>query len=102
MNHVLGLNVGITSCGWAVLKLNHEDEPVRIVDLNSRIFDKAEAPKTGESLAAPRRMARGIRRLTRRRKFRLHRVRGFLARHHILTKEEIENLYKNIFGLGVL
>lgn len=95
MNYVLGLDVGITSCGWAVLELNHEDEPVRIVDLNSRIFDKAEAPKTGESLAAPRRMARGIRRLTRRRKFRLHRVRGFLVRHHILTKEEIENLYKN-------
>lgn len=93
MNYVLGLDVGITSCGWAVLELNHEDEPVRIVDLNSRIFDKAEAPKTGESLAAPRRMARGIRRLTRRRKFRLHRVRGFLVRHHILTKEEIENLY---------
>lgn len=95
MNYVLGLDVGITSCGWAVLELNHEDEPVRIVDLNSRIFDKAEAPKTGESLVAPRRMARGIRRLTRRRKFRLHRVRGFLVRHHILTKEEIENLYKN-------
>ena len=95
MNYVLGLDVGITSCGWAVLELNHEDEPVRIVDLNSRIFDKAEAPKTGESLAAPRRMARGIRRLTRRRKFRLHRVRGFLVRHHILTKEEIENLYTN-------
>lgn len=93
MNYVLGLDVGITSCGWAVLELNHEDEPVRIVDLNSRIFDKAEAPKTGESLAAPRRMARGIRRLTRRRKFRLHRVRGFLVRHRILTKEEIENLY---------
>lgn len=92
MNYVLGLDVGITSCGWAVLELNHEDEPVRIVDLNSRIFDKAEAGN-GDSLAAPRRMARGIRRLTRRRKFRLHRVRGFLVRHHILTKEEIENLY---------
>lgn len=94
MNYVLGLDVGITSCGWAVLELNHEDEPVRIVDLNSRIFDKAEAGN-GDSLAAPRRMARGIRRLTRRRKFRLHRVRGFLVRHHILTKEEIENLYTN-------
>lgn len=92
MNYVLGLDVGITSCGWAVLELNPEDEPVRIVDLNSRIFDKAEAGN-GDSLAAPRRMARGIRRLTRRRKFRLHRVRGFLVRHHILTKEEIENLY---------
>lgn len=94
MNYVFGLDVGITSCGWAVLELNHEDEPVRIVDLNSRIFDKAEAGN-GDSLAAPRRMARGIRRLTRRRKFRLHRVRGFLVHHHILTKEEIENLYTN-------
>ena len=39
-------------------------------------------------------MARGIRRLTRRRKFRLHRVRGFLVQNHILTKEEIDNLYQ--------
>ena len=59
MNYVLGLDVGITSCGWAVLELNHEDEPVRIVDLNSRIFDKAEAGNR-DSLGRRRRGGKGI------------------------------------------
>lgn len=93
MNYVLGLDIGITSVGWAALELNTHNEPIRIIDLNSRIFERAEVPKTGESLAAPRRMARSARRLTRRRAFRLHRVRRYLMRHHILTAEDIEALY---------
>ena len=47
MHYVLGLDIGITSVGWAVLELNIQDEPIRIVDLNSRIFERAEIPKTG-------------------------------------------------------
>lgn len=94
MNYVLGLDVGIASVGWALLELNYNDEPERIIDLGSRIFDKAEVPKTGASLAMPRRLARGQRRRLRRRRFRLHRVRGFLVRHGIMTKEELEKMYQ--------
>lgn len=93
MNYVLGLDVGIASVGWAVLELNTQDDPIRIVDLNSRIFEKAEVPKTGESLAAPRRMARSARRLTRRRRFRLHRVRRYIIRNHILDEKQVAALY---------
>ena len=50
-NYRIGLDIGIASVGWAVLQNNSQDEPVRIVDLGVRIFDKAEIPKTGESLA---------------------------------------------------
>ena len=53
LKYVVGLDIGITSVGWATLLLDSQDEPVRILDLNSRIFDKAEVPKTGASLAAP-------------------------------------------------
>ena len=94
LKYVVGLDLGLSSVGWATLLLDSQDEPVRILDLNSRIFDKAEVPKTGASLAAPRRMARGVRRRLRRRKFRLHRVRQYILRHHILDKAGLECLYK--------
>lgn len=54
MDYRIGLDIGIASVGWAVLQNNSDDEPVRIVDLGVRIFDTAEIPKTGESLAGPR------------------------------------------------
>ncbi|PGU11496.1 hypothetical protein COD23_30555, partial [Bacillus thuringiensis] len=67
MRYVLGLDIGIASCGWAVI--NQEKE--RIEDLGVRIFDKAENPKDGKSLAAPRRDARSTRRTLRRKKHRM-------------------------------
>ena len=56
-HYALGLDIGIGSVGWAVLQNNLNGEPIRIWDLGVRSFDKAEQPKTGESLAAPRRDA---------------------------------------------
>ena len=57
-HYTLGLDIGIDSVGWAVLCNNTEGEPIKVENLGVRIFDKAEQPKTGESLAAPRRSAR--------------------------------------------
>lgn len=57
-HYALGLDIGIGSVGWAVLRNQPNGEPDRIQDLGVRIFDKAEQPKTGASLAAPRRDAR--------------------------------------------
>ena len=71
MLYRLGLDVGIKSVGWCVLECDKNGEPKRIVALNSRIFDAAEVPKTGASLAAPRRLARGLRRRLRRKAARL-------------------------------
>ena len=64
--YAIGLDVGVTSVGWAIVALNEEEQPCRIIDLGSRIFDAAEQPKTGDSLAAPRREARSARRRLRR------------------------------------
>ena len=58
----IGLDIGIASVGWAVVVLNENAEPYGLIRCGSRIFDKAEQPKTGESLAAPRREARRTRR----------------------------------------
>ena len=53
----IGLDIGIASVGWAVVALNENAEPYGLIRCGSRIFDKAEQPKTGDSLAAPRREA---------------------------------------------
>lgn len=85
MNYRIGLDIGIASVGWAVIETDSKDEPKRIVDLGVRIFDKAEVPKTGASLAAPRREARSARRRIRRRRHRLERIRQLLEREGLIT-----------------
>lgn len=57
MNYSLGLDIGTTSCGWSVINLDKK----RIEDLGVRIFEGAENPKNGQSLATPRREKRGMR-----------------------------------------
>lgn len=60
---ILGLDIGISSLGWAVINYDKEKkENNKIIKSGVRIFTVAENPKTGESLALPRRNARGARR----------------------------------------
>ncbi len=71
INYILGLDIGIASVGWAMVEIDEEENPIRLIDLGVRVFERAEVPKTGDSLAAARRLARSVRRLTRRRAHRL-------------------------------
>ena len=87
--------LSISSVGWAVLENGEKDEPKRIVDLGVRIFDVAEIPKTGASLAAPRREARTTRRRLRRRRHRLERIRHLLEKQSIITEEELKAYYES-------
>lgn len=89
----IGLDIGIASVGWAVLENNSDDEPIRIVDLGVRLFDKAEQPKTGDSLAEPRRMARTTRRRLRRRKHRLDRIKWLLQQESMIDIEQFMKRY---------
>lgn len=89
INYALGLDIGITSVGWSVINLDVN----RIEDLGVRIFNAAENPKDGASLALPRRTARGRRRLTRRKAYRINRVRKLILSENILTKPELDNLF---------
>lgn len=89
MNYRLGLDIGIASVGWSVINLDKK----RIEDLGVRIFNAAEHPKDGSSLALPRRMARGRRKLLRRKAYRVNRVRKLIVDYNILTKEELDNLF---------
>ena len=93
MKYSIGLDCGIASVGYAVMELDTRDEPCRIIRLGARIFDKAENPKDGSSLALPRRTARGTRRRIRRHQFRLERIRSVLLNENVVTQEELDNLY---------
>lgn len=93
MRYAIGLDIGIESVGWSVLELTSEDKPCRIIDLGTRIFTKAEHPKTGASLALPRREARGQRRRLRRKKHRKERIYSLISSKGILSSDEINTLY---------
>ncbi len=92
-HYALGLDIGIGSVGWAVLQNDFDGEPARIQDLGVRIFDKAEQPKTGASLALPRREARSARRRLRRHRHRLERIRYLLEQANIMSVRQIQEMY---------
>lgn len=89
MRYSIGLDIGISSVGWAVINL----DKMRIEDLNSRIFDAAENPKNGSSLAAPRREARSARRTIRRRRYRVGRVRKIIIHKGLLSEILADRLH---------
>lgn len=107
LNYILGLDVGIASVGWAVVEIDKASSPVRLIDVGVRTFEKAEVPKNGESLAAARRGARSIRRLVRRRRFRLLKAKRLLKKEGILTSSdftssvEVQGLPINCWELRV-
>ena len=84
----LGLDIGTSSIGWAVLDLDKE----RIHDLGVRIFERPEDPQNGDSLAKPRRDARSARRRLKRRRQRLNHLKQFFIDQNILTKDQVEKV----------
>ncbi len=96
--YAIGLDIGISSVGWATVALDEEDRPCGIIGMGSRIFDAAEQPKTGDSLAAPRRMARSARRRLRRRRHRNERIRTLMLREGLLDEEALDRLFEGKLG----
>ena len=95
MKYIIGLDMGIASVGYATLLLDDKEQPCRILKMNSRIFEAAEHPKDVSSLAAPRRINRGMRRRLRRRRFRKEQIRDLIAEKGIMTTEEIDEIYNS-------
>ena len=89
MKYSLGLDIGTTSVGWAVVNETKQ----RIEDLGVRIFERPENPKNGESLAKPRRDARSVRRRLKRRRERLDYLKQFFIEHDLLSEAEIADLF---------
>lgn len=90
MKYVLGLDIGITSVGWAVLNLDEK----RIEDLGIRAFNKAENPKDGSPLAEPRRIARCARRRLHRRAGRLRRAKDLFVKFGLIHENQREHIFE--------
>ncbi|MDG2950946.1 type II CRISPR RNA-guided endonuclease Cas9 [Exercitatus varius] len=91
LTYILGLDLGIASVGWAVIEIDQQENPLRIIDVGVRTFERAEVPKTGDSLALERRLARSTRRLIRRRAHRLLRAKRLLKREGLLRVEDFSS-----------
>lgn len=74
----LGLDLGIASIGWALMKINENNEVIRIEDCGVKIFRKLEDDKDGKLANFTRRTKRGQRRIRRRRQTRLRDLRKLL------------------------
>ncbi|MFZ3017526.1 MAG: type II CRISPR RNA-guided endonuclease Cas9 [Gallionella sp.] len=62
MCYRLALDLGSTSLGWAMIRLNAGNQPCAIIKTGVRIFSNGRNPKDGSSLAVTRREARAMRR----------------------------------------
>ena len=77
---VFGLDVGTSSCGWAVVDI----PAAQIVAMGSRCFDAPEDPQKKTLFNAERRAKRGMRRVTYRRKGRMKQVRRLIRESGLL------------------
>jgi CRISPR-associated endonuclease Csn1 len=62
MQYRLGLDMGTTSIGWAMVRLDDANAPCALIRAGVRIFPDGRNPKDGSSLAVTRRAARQMRR----------------------------------------
>ncbi|MDO8949842.1 MAG: type II CRISPR RNA-guided endonuclease Cas9 [Actinomycetota bacterium] len=90
----VGLDIGIASVGWAVL----DPESCEIKGLGVRTFRKAEDPKTGASLALPRRLARSSRRRLHRRRARMQDFRELLTSSGMIAPDDLSTVFTPIAG----
>jgi CRISPR-associated endonuclease Csn1 len=99
---ILGLDIGISSVGWAVVEYDKETTKNnnlsnnKIIDSGVRIFTRAENPKTGESLALPRREARSARRTIKRKAKRLKAIKNLFINYLDISTDDLfseSNIY---------
>lgn len=99
IKRILGIDLGIASIGYALVEfddhnLDEENKKTgKIIKAGVRVFEAAEHPKDGSSLALIRREKRLARRLTRRKSRRLNKIKNIFIDHNLITKTGLENLY---------
>jgi CRISPR-associated endonuclease Csn1 len=84
----LGIDVGSNSLGWFVVWLNEAGEPVELGPGGVRIYPDGRDPKSKESNAADRRVARGMRRRRDRYLKRRGNLMTLLVAHGLMPAKE--------------
>ncbi len=90
MRYRLALDLGSTSLGWAMIRLNAENAPCAVIKAGVRIFSDGRNPKDGSSLAVTRREARAMRRRRDRLLKRKARMMRTLIAHGFFPQDEAE------------
>jgi CRISPR-associated endonuclease Csn1 len=90
MTYRLSLDIGANSIGWCLLDLDVSNTPRGLCDIGVRVFPDGRDPKTLASLAADRRLARGMRRRRDRYLQRRAALLHALVRHGLMPAEEPE------------
>ncbi|TCS72991.1 CRISPR-associated Csn1 family endonuclease [Sulfuritortus calidifontis] len=90
MRYRLALDIGSTSIGWCLLRLDGDDKPVAIIRMGVRIFSDGRNPKDGTSLAVTRRNARQMRRRRDRLLKRKERMLAALTRFGFFPTDEVQ------------
>jgi CRISPR-associated endonuclease Csn1 len=92
MRYRLALDLGSTSLGWAMIRLDAEvpPAPVAIIKAGVRIFSDGRNPKDGSSLAVTRRDARSMRRRRDRLLKRKARMTRSLIEHGFFPNDETQ------------
>ena len=88
MTYRLALDIGANSIGWCLLDLDAASAPCGLRDMGVRVFPDGRDPKTLASLAADRRLARGMRRRRDRYLQRRTALLHALIRHGLMPAEE--------------
>ncbi len=84
---ILGLDLGTNSIGWALFESNENKQPIKLIDLGVRIFQKAVEDKTPIPKNHARRNARMARRIIQRRTRRKQKMLNFLVQNGFLPKD---------------
>lgn len=84
----LALDLGTTSLGWSVIRIDEKHLPTAIIRAGVRIFSDGRNPKDGQSLAVTRREARAIRRRRDRLLKRKSRMRALLKEYRLFPKDD--------------
>lgn len=81
-NRTLGIDLGIASCGWAVIE--QDESGGRIVAMGARTWDAPETDKERTPTNQLRRMHRGMRRVIKRRRQRMNAIRKLFRDHGLI------------------
>lgn len=90
MRYRLALDLGSSSLGWAMVRLNPSNQPCAVIKAGVRIFPDGRNPKDGSSLAVTRREARAMRRRRDRLLKRKARMIRMLIEHGFFPNAEAE------------
>lgn len=97
IKYKLGLDLGSTSLGWAVVKLDKDDNPTELIDMGVRIFPDGRDAQSHAPINVVRREARQMRRRTDRVLIRKRRTLALIHKYgldfNINQDHSLENPY---------